>query len=138
MENSRKVQTWKKASNTRPSIRNTSNKTRHQGIKNWNQIIKWTNGPINNCCKIRETNICTRRRNIIWFNNERRKKKGINNLEFNNIMSQDFLNLIDRIIFQKWYTKITIKIDREYEFTTIALVDSGADTNCIQEGIISN
>ena len=66
------------------------------------------------------------------------KKKGINNLEFNNIMSQDFLNLIDRIIFQKWYTKITIKIDREYEFTTIALVDSGADTNCIQEGIISN
>ena len=53
-------------------------------------------------------------------------------------MSQDFLNLIDRIIFQKWYTKITIKIDRESEFTTIALVDSGADTNCIQEGIISN
>ena len=38
---------------------------------------------------------------------------------------------------QRWYTKITLKINPDYQATLIALIDSGADLNCIQEGLIS-
>ena len=48
----------------------------------------------------------------------------------------EFLNIIDRMIFQKWYTKITLVVHKEFSLTIIALVDSSADMNCIQEGLI--
>ena len=48
----------------------------------------------------------------------------------------EFLNIIDRMIFQKWYTKITLVVHKEFSLTVVALVDSGADMNCIQEGLI--
>ena len=48
----------------------------------------------------------------------------------------EFLNIIDRIIFHKWYTEITLVIHKEFSLTVVALVDSGADMNCIQEGLI--
>ena len=38
---------------------------------------------------------------------------------------------------QRWYTKINLKIKHNYQTTLIALIDSGADLNCIQEGLIS-
>ena len=37
---------------------------------------------------------------------------------------------------QRWYTKITLKINPDFQSTFIALIDSGADLNCIQEGLI--
>ena len=37
---------------------------------------------------------------------------------------------------QRWYTKITLRINPDYQSTFIALIDSGADLNCIQEGLI--
>ena len=46
------------------------------------------------------------------------------------------LNLIDRVIFKKWHIKITLVINKEFSLTEIALIDSGADMNCIQEGLI--
>ena len=55
---------------------------------------------------------------------------------------QNFLNLIDRVIFQKWHTEITLVITKEFlvinkEFLTkIALIDSGVDMNYVQEGLI--
>ena len=48
----------------------------------------------------------------------------------------EFLNIIDRMIFQKWYTEITLVVHKEFSLTVVALVDSGADMNCIQEGLI--
>ena len=48
----------------------------------------------------------------------------------------EFLNIIDRMIFQKWYTKITLVVHKEFSLTVVALVDSGVDMNCIQEGLI--
>ena len=48
----------------------------------------------------------------------------------------EFLNIIDRIIFHKWYTEITLVVHKEFSLTVVALVDSGADMNCIQEGLI--
>ena len=40
------------------------------------------------------------------------------------------------MIFHKWYTEITLVVHKEFSLTVIALVDSGADINCIQEGLI--
>ena len=37
---------------------------------------------------------------------------------------------------QRWYTKITLKINPDYQSTFIALIDSEADLNCIREGLI--
>lgn len=42
------------------------------------------------------------------------------------------LNLLHKIRIQKWYSKVTVVIE-DYRFETIALIDSGADLNCIQE-----
>jgi hypothetical protein len=57
-------------------------------------------------------------------NNETKQKPIDNNL---------FINLIDRIIFQKWYVEITLIINEVFQITTVALLDSGPDMNCIQE-----
>ena len=47
-----------------------------------------------------------------------------------------FLQTISRINFQKWHSKVRIVISKDFEFEVVALIDSGADLNCIQEGII--
>ena len=36
----------------------------------------------------------------------------------------------------KWLTKVKIVVSRDYHFTVIAMINSGADMNCIQEGLI--
>ena len=46
------------------------------------------------------------------------------------------MSTINQINFHKWYIPITLKINDSFEFKTIALLDSGADQNCIQEGLI--
>ena len=50
---------------------------------------------------------------------------------------QNFLSLIDRVIFQKWHVEITLVINKEFSLIEIALIDSGADMKCIQEWLIS-
>jgi hypothetical protein len=42
-----------------------------------------------------------------------------------------FINLIDRIIFQKWYFEVTLIINAEFQITTVVLLDSGAHMNCM-------
>ena len=37
---------------------------------------------------------------------------------------------------QRWYKKITLKINPDYQASFIALIDSEADLNCIQEDLI--
>ena len=46
------------------------------------------------------------------------------------------MSLVDRVIFQKWHTEITLVINKEFSLTEVALIDSGVDMNCIQEGLI--
>ncbi|KAK2970735.1 hypothetical protein RJ640_002612 [Escallonia rubra] len=48
---------------------------------------------------------------------------------------QEILNL-ERVTFQKWYVSIKIIINNDFIFNGIALIDSGADLNCIREGIV--
>ena len=49
---------------------------------------------------------------------------------------QNFLSLIDKVIFQKWHIEITLVIYKEFSLTEITLINSGADMNYIQEGLI--
>ncbi|GAV75258.1 hypothetical protein CFOL_v3_18737 [Cephalotus follicularis] len=50
--------------------------------------------------------------------------------------STKFINLIERITYQKWHVNINIIIQDFFKLQTIALIDSGAQMNCIQEGLI--
>ncbi|CAL5204551.1 unnamed protein product [Lathyrus oleraceus] len=51
--------------------------------------------------------------------------------------SDEFLSLIDRVTSQKWFVRITLVINRNFILENeVALIDSGADLNCLQEGII--
>ncbi|GAV87605.1 hypothetical protein CFOL_v3_31031, partial [Cephalotus follicularis] len=50
--------------------------------------------------------------------------------------STKFINLIEKITYQKWHVNITITIQDSFKLQTIALIDSGAQMNCIQEGLI--
>jgi hypothetical protein len=47
------------------------------------------------------------------------------------------LNIIERVTSQKWFIKITLIVNKVFVLKDeIALIDNGADLNCIQEGII--
>ena len=35
----------------------------------------------------------------------------------------EFLNIIDRIIFQKWYTKITLVVHKEFSLTLVVHIE---------------
>ena len=49
----------------------------------------------------------------------------------------NIFSLIDRVIFQKWHTEVTLVINKESSLTEVALIDSGIDMNCIHEELIS-
>ncbi|KAL4179353.1 hypothetical protein AMTRI_Chr13g119620 [Amborella trichopoda] len=46
------------------------------------------------------------------------------------------VNLIDKIVVQKWFVQVKIIVAKNYSFETSALIDSGADLNCINEGLV--
>ncbi|GAV83855.1 hypothetical protein CFOL_v3_27300, partial [Cephalotus follicularis] len=50
--------------------------------------------------------------------------------------STKFIILIERITYQKWHINIIIVIQDSFKLQTIALIDSGAQMNCIQEGLV--
>ena len=47
-----------------------------------------------------------------------------------------YLNAIQRIQFHKWICQINLVIGTDFHKTFQVLIDSGADLNCIQEGLI--
>ena len=51
---------------------------------------------------------------------------------------QNFLSLIDRVIFQKWHTEITLVINKEFFLTEVALIDSSTDMNCMKNNTSYN
>jgi hypothetical protein len=46
------------------------------------------------------------------------------------------ISLINKVCPPKWYAKVHIVVDQDYAFDVIVLIDSDADLNCIQEGLI--
>jgi len=51
------------------------------------------------------------------------------------IRTPQFLLTISKITFQKWYSIIALAVD-DFSVNAIAVIDSGADLNCIKGGII--
>ncbi|CAL9004310.1 unnamed protein product, partial [Prunus brigantina] len=49
--------------------------------------------------------------------------------------NQQVVNLIKQVNFRKRYSRVTIFV-KNFEFNTVVIFDSGADLNCIQEGLI--
>ena len=49
---------------------------------------------------------------------------------------QNFLSVIDRVIFQKWHIEITLVISKEFSLIANALIDFHTDMNSIQERLI--
>ena len=52
------------------------------------------------------------------------------------IVDNSQLNLVNKVLPPKWFTKIKIVISHDYHSTVIVMIDSGADMNFIQEGLI--
>ena len=53
------------------------------------------------------------------------------------IVDNSQLNLVNKMLPPKWFTKVKIFVSHDYHFTIIAIIDSGVDMNCIQERLIS-
>ena len=51
------------------------------------------------------------------------------------IPTPQFLQMISKITFQKWYSIVTLVVD-DISVNVIALIDSGTDLNCIKGGVI--
>ncbi|GAV70205.1 hypothetical protein CFOL_v3_13703, partial [Cephalotus follicularis] len=58
------------------------------------------------------------------------------NPEIQEETSTKFINLIERITYQIWHINISIVIQDSFKLQTVALIDSGAQMNCIQKGLI--
>ena len=52
------------------------------------------------------------------------------------IVDNSQLNLVNKVLPPKWFTKVKIVVSHDYHFTIIVMIDSGVDMNCIQEGLI--
>ena len=47
------------------------------------------------------------------------------------IVDNSQLSLVNKLLPPKWFTKVKIVVSPYYHFTVIAMIDSGADMNCI-------
>ena len=52
------------------------------------------------------------------------------------IVDNSQLHFVNKLLPPKWFTKVKIVVSHDYHFIVIAMIDSGADMNCIQEGLI--
>lgn len=46
------------------------------------------------------------------------------------------VNEISRFHFRRWYTKVNLRVSRDFSVDIICLLDTEADISCIHEGII--
>jgi hypothetical protein len=72
------------------------------------------------------------------FDNESTRSEHFDEAQSNNVSPSDvkIIRLINKIYPPRWYAKVHIIVAQEYAFDVIALIDTSADLNCIQEGLI--
>jgi len=51
------------------------------------------------------------------------------------IPTKQFIRTISKITFQKWFAIVTLSVE-DFSTNTVALIDSGANVNCIKQGIV--
>jgi len=59
----------------------------------------------------------------------------ISNISETEIPTKQFMQTISKITFQKWFSIVTLVVE-DFSTNTVALIDSGADVNCIKKGIV--
>ena len=52
------------------------------------------------------------------------------------IVDNSQLNLVNKVLPPKWFTRVKIVVSHDYHFTVIAMIDFGTDMNYIQERLI--
>ena len=60
----------------------------------------------------------------------------VKNMTDKGIVDNFQLSLVNKLLPPKWFTKVRIVVSHDYHFTVIVMIDSSADMNCIQEGLI--
>ena len=70
------------------------------------------------------------------LNNQEIQDEILESSKGNEKLIDTYLNIINKVIFQKWEVFLAIVINDKFVLNTIALIDSGASMNCIQEGLI--
>ena len=70
------------------------------------------------------------------LNNQEIQDEILESSKGNEKVIDTYLNIKNRVIFQKWEVFLAIVINDKFVLNTIALIDSGASMNCIQEGLI--
>jgi len=59
----------------------------------------------------------------------------ISGIQETEIPQTQFLQTISKVTFQKWYSVATLVVNY-FSINAIAIIDSGADQNCIKGGIV--
>ena len=59
----------------------------------------------------------------------------ISNISEKEIPTNQFIQMISKITFQKWFSIVTLIVE-DFSKDLVALIDSGADVNCIKKGIV--
>lgn len=60
----------------------------------------------------------------------------LENYNTENSKNDSFLGMMQIVSSHKWYINCTILINKNFFITNVAMIDSGADVSCIQEGLI--
>ena len=68
--------------------------------------------------------------------NESNQQALLSDKGITDVFTDSQLTLVNKILPPKWFTKVKIVVSPYYHFTIIAMIDSGVDMNCIQEGFI--
>ena len=61
--------------------------------------------------------------------------ENISGIQETEIPETQFLQTISKVTFQKWYSVVTLVVN-DFSINVVALIDSGADQNCIKTGIV--
>ena len=64
------------------------------------------------------------------------KGKAVIDEEIDTSLNPKFLGMMQIVTAHRWYIYCTILINNDFKVSSIAMIDSGADVSCIQEGLI--
>ena len=98
-------------------------------------ILSFNNKKLEQELLISKVNGCFQEQNS---DNEDFRSEHSHEEESNNILSNEvkIISLINKVCPPRWYAKVHVIVAQDYAFDVITLIDSGADLNCIQEGLI--
>jgi hypothetical protein len=105
------------------------------GLKKEVNNLKISNKKLEQELLISKVNDCFQEQSS---DNEDSKSEHSHEKESNKNPSSDdkIISLINKVCLPRWYAKVHIVVVQDYAFDVIALIDFGADLNCIQESLI--